>query len=277
MKRIVVLIGLATLAASAVAQECRVEYQRADNMWAAAGRADGELGTETLTLKPTERKVFITDWKYEKRRNDGENYYGSHLRIIRNAGVREVSVTLSEGLGGSDYFSLKPGERKADLRADMREVYCPGTSQEARQLNSPPTIPAPSNLTARQTSPREIVLNWQPVAGAKEYRVYVNPPPAPHLAGRATLVSAPGGHFVISLPATVAAGTVYDGGIEAVGTNGAVSLRALFPRVAVQLAATSGPGTSSTPTAGAGQQCPPGQFVTGFTPTGSLICAAPAR
>jgi len=36
---------------------------------------------------------------------------------------------------------------------------------------------------------------------------------------------------------------------------------------------------SSTPTTAgiAGQQRPPGQFVTGFTPTGSLICAAPAR
>jgi len=41
MKRIVVLIGLATLAASAAAQECRVEYQRADNMWAAARRGRG--------------------------------------------------------------------------------------------------------------------------------------------------------------------------------------------------------------------------------------------
>jgi hypothetical protein len=26
---------------------------------------------ETLTLKPGETKVFNTDWKYEKRRNDG--------------------------------------------------------------------------------------------------------------------------------------------------------------------------------------------------------------
>lgn len=58
MRRIVALMGLAMLAASAVAQqqECRIEYQRADNMWAAVGRADGELGTETLTLRHAQRR-----------------------------------------------------------------------------------------------------------------------------------------------------------------------------------------------------------------------------
>ena len=46
MRCIVVVTALAGLAATAAAQECRIEYQRADNMWAAAGRPDGQLGTE---------------------------------------------------------------------------------------------------------------------------------------------------------------------------------------------------------------------------------------
>ncbi len=61
MNRILLLVCLAITAAPAVAQQCRLEYQRADNMWAALGRPDGALGTETLTLQPGETKVFTTD------------------------------------------------------------------------------------------------------------------------------------------------------------------------------------------------------------------------
>lgn len=67
-------------------------------MWAAAGRADGELGTETLTLKPTERKVFVTDWKYEKRRMTAGTTTAAIYASSRNAGVRQVTVTLSDGV-----------------------------------------------------------------------------------------------------------------------------------------------------------------------------------
>lgn len=63
-------------------------------MWAAPGRPDGALGTETLTLQPGETKVFTTDWKYEKQRNDGRNYYGSHVRTVRNAGQRPINLVF---------------------------------------------------------------------------------------------------------------------------------------------------------------------------------------
>ncbi len=58
----------------------KLDYWRADNMWAAFGRPDGDLGQETISLQPGQKRVFVTDWKYEKKRNDGTNYYGSHGR-----------------------------------------------------------------------------------------------------------------------------------------------------------------------------------------------------
>jgi hypothetical protein len=79
MKGILAFAFLTAVAAPVAAQQqCTIEYQRADNALAAPGRPDGQLGVERLTLKPGETKVFNTDWKYEKQRNDGSNYYGSH-------------------------------------------------------------------------------------------------------------------------------------------------------------------------------------------------------
>lgn len=121
-------------AAGTATAACKLNYQRADNMWAAFGQPAGALGTETISLAAAQDKVFITDWKYEKTRNDGSNYYGSHLRIATNAGSKTIrlqlrSLTLT-GLvvfarTGTDTFwiRLDPGTTK-QLQADLMEVFC---------------------------------------------------------------------------------------------------------------------------------------------------------
>jgi hypothetical protein len=72
----------------------QLDYWRADNMWAAAGRPDGDLGKESITLPVGQTRVFVTDWAYEKRRNDGTNFYGSHGRVLQNAGTVPIDVVL---------------------------------------------------------------------------------------------------------------------------------------------------------------------------------------
>ena len=296
MKRTVVLAILASAAAGALAQECRIEYQRADNAMAAAGRPDGQLGTETLTLKPGQRKVFNTDWKFEKRRNDGTNYYGSHMRILRNTGGAPVRLSLKGnelpvGVAGASIVGqkavgeLKPGGSATQLRHDLEEVICLGSAKPPTPVVGPTS---PSGLVARQVSPDTIVLNWQPVAGAREYRVYVDPPPSPTMAGKPSVVGGNGSQFVIPIR-NVAPGTVYRAGIEAIGANGAASLRALFPPIAVAGGPATGPGPTSgggSPSGGpgtspssnpasSGQQCPAGQFMTGIQANGRITCAPP--
>ena len=306
MKRIVMLAALASIAAGAAAQECRIEYQRADNMWAAAGRPDGQLGTETLTLKPGETKVFNTDWKYEKRRNDGTNYYGSHVRVLRNTGTLPVKLSMAgnEGqtgpaaervVGQKVLSQLDPGKGATSLRADLQEVSCPAGSKEAKTQDqktpggsaNPPQqviVAPPTGLAARQNPSGEIVLSWSPSPDAKEYRVYVDPPQPPLGARPAVVGGGTGpGHFVIMVPRNIAPGTVYRASIEKVGKNSTISPRASFPPVQVQVAASGGgagsgspPGSSSsTPTtpASGDKRCPPGQFVTGISNSGALICA----
>ena len=304
-RAIVVLWALmATAAAPAAAQQCTLEYQRADNMFADMGRPDGPLGKEMLTLEPGQTKVFTTDWKYEKQRNDGANYYGSHTRIVRNTGKRPMKLVFRGDMGsmqggmaaaaaaamkkvGSDRLlgTLNPGV-SWDVKADLMEASCQSADKEAK-------ISAPTGLAARQTSPREIVLTWQKVPDAKEYRVYVDPPQASHLAGRPGVIGGSGTRWVIVLPPSVTPSTVYRASIEAVGANGAVSKRAEFNPVAVQLASGAGgtpqsgggpgstpggasnaPSTPATPSF-AGQRCPSGQFVAGFDDAGRIICARP--
>ena len=79
----------------------KLDYWRADNMWAAAGRPDGELGQETVSLDGASRRVFVTDWRYEKRRNDGTNFYGSHGRRLTNSGTTDLYVRLAGGRDGA--------------------------------------------------------------------------------------------------------------------------------------------------------------------------------
>ncbi len=278
---------LLATAAPALAQTCTLEYQRADNMWAAVGRPDGPLGKESLTLQPGQKKVFITDWKYEKQRNDGENYYGSHTRIVTNTGKRPMVVDLKgdiagfiSGLRGAlrqtggdrAQGTLNPGT-SWNVRADILEVSCAPADKEAKA-----TVEPPANRVARQVSPNEIVLTWDKAPAAREYRVYVQPPPQPHLAGRPGVVGASGTRYVIVVPPNVPSGTAFHASIEAVGTDGAVSPRAAFNPVAVQRAPTAGGGTpqtgAGTPATG-GQRCPPGEFVSGFDGAGKIICARP--
>lgn len=142
-------------------------------------------------------------------------------------------------------------------------------------------VAPPTGLAYRQSA-TEIVLTWRPVQDAKEYHVFIDPPPQPWMAVQPAIVGGNGGHYVIPTRG-VPPGTVYRAAIRTHGNNGTISDRVSFPPVAVAAgggtpSSGSGPTTSGTsPTAAAGQQCPAGQFVTGFTSTGSLICAAPPR
>ncbi|HEU4566377.1 MAG TPA: hypothetical protein VFS05_17060 [Gemmatimonadaceae bacterium] len=105
------------------ADGCVLEYQRADNMWAAAGRPDGSLGVESIALQPGQKKVFITDWRYEKQRNDGTNFYGSHLRIAANKSARRIDVRLVYSPGSWGTGELKPSVIWTGA-ADLQEVSC---------------------------------------------------------------------------------------------------------------------------------------------------------
>lgn len=143
--RLLPVLGLVVLlvsARSAPAQSCTIEYQRADNMWAALGRPDGALGKETVTVAPAATKVFATDWKYEKKRNDGTNYYGSHLRLVTNSGRNPVQLVIvsaslnvetmlgnvltgsSELTWNSALVLMHPGQSRR-VRSDLSEVRCP--------------------------------------------------------------------------------------------------------------------------------------------------------
>ncbi len=123
-----------TAPAGTAATGCKLDYQRADNMWAAFGRPDGPLGTETIALSPGQDRVFNTDWKYEKTHNDGSNYYGSHLRIATNSSAHTIRLQLRTttltGLvvfvnTGSDTFwiRMEPGKSQ-QFQADLMEVFC---------------------------------------------------------------------------------------------------------------------------------------------------------
>lgn len=114
--------GAGTAAGSSGGQPCTLEYQRADNMWAATGRPDGNLGTETLSLASGQSRVFITDWTYEKQRNDGSSYFGSHLRVARNPAAGVLRLRIKPGLS-STWIKLDP-TKSMDFRADLMEVFC---------------------------------------------------------------------------------------------------------------------------------------------------------
>ncbi len=109
-------------AAGSAATSCKLDYQRADNMWAAFGRPDGPLGTETLSLATGQDKVFVTDWKYEKQRNDGTNYYGSHLRVATNSSSRPIRLQVRL-LTSTSWIRLDPGKTQ-QFQADLMEVFC---------------------------------------------------------------------------------------------------------------------------------------------------------
>ncbi len=120
------------------ASSCKLDYQRADNMWADIGRPDGFLGVESISLPNGQAKVFVTDWAYEKQRNDGVNYYGSHLRVANNPGTGivklrlknpasamfgKIGAALASRLGAPGWLIMKPGDR-AEFKDDLMEVHC---------------------------------------------------------------------------------------------------------------------------------------------------------
>src|SRR5688572_3310918 len=94
----------------------KLDYWRAVNMWAAKGRPDGNLGMETVTLQPGQNRLFITDLKYEKVRNDDTNYYGSHGRRLTNSGTETIYVILNSG-----WQMISPGETR-EIQDDIKEV-----------------------------------------------------------------------------------------------------------------------------------------------------------
>jgi hypothetical protein len=129
------LFALAALLAfagqSASAQSCTLEYRRADNMWAPAGQPSASLGVETVTVAKGQARSLLTDWKYEKRRNDGTTYYGSHFRLATNRGttpVRIYSGLLKQSnepysKESQAYYVVQPGETKT-LRDDIYSIGC---------------------------------------------------------------------------------------------------------------------------------------------------------
>jgi hypothetical protein len=141
--RLLVLLGGLALAAPAAAKPaaakaaaakaaarhkatdaCVLQYQRADNMWAPFGVPSGNLGTETVTVPAGTRQYFDTDWKYEKTRNDGVHYYGSHLRVATNTGARLVRFVIrTSPIDLGQYKALEPGESQ-QYQADLVYVGC---------------------------------------------------------------------------------------------------------------------------------------------------------
>jgi hypothetical protein len=103
---------------------CQLDYMRADNAWAAFGRPDGFLGTETVRVPVGQAKTFNPDWRFEKLRNDGVNYYGSHLRVATNTGPRYLRVFLRGAFGSTWDVILQPAERR-EFRDDLLSVGCP--------------------------------------------------------------------------------------------------------------------------------------------------------
>jgi hypothetical protein len=170
-------------AVSAQSAPCVLEYRRADNMWANWGRPDGLIGAETITLQPGQKKVFVTDWSYEKQRNDGTNFYGSHLRRVVNRGtgplqikvrgpgsmltfgkaaatlVSNVSTLNAFGTQGGMLVSLVLGSSptfqagdSALFRHDLAEVSCPGASTSVASVAPPPAPPVVLSLTGARTT-----------------------------------------------------------------------------------------------------------------------------
>jgi len=124
---------LALTGQSASAQSCTLEYRRADNMWAPAGQPSASLGVETVTVAKGQARSLLTDWKYEKLRNDGTTYYGSHFRLATNRGTTPVRIYsgLLKQSSSDDayskqsqaYYVVQPGETKT-LRDDIYSVGC---------------------------------------------------------------------------------------------------------------------------------------------------------
>jgi hypothetical protein len=186
------LLALTLPARAISAQSCVLEYHRANTMWAGWGSPSGDLPTENISLNAGQKKVFTTDWAYEKQRNDGTNYYGSHLRYAVNRGTSPVRVSLRGPmlvlikprdlvLGPTSTFAsikitvdnvvhyvathslsnviglggphfLQPGDI-AFYRHDLAEVSCPGAQATLTATAPPPPPPAQPILLSLTGTP----------------------------------------------------------------------------------------------------------------------------
>ena len=101
-------------APSSSAGFCLIESRRANTMWAESGKATPAPGLESLRLNAGETRMFKSDWSYENRRNDGRNYFGSHLRQLLNTGPREAHVFVRT-LDPNAYFYTVDVERARNV------------------------------------------------------------------------------------------------------------------------------------------------------------------
>lgn len=137
--RTTVPVGVAALAAlgsaalhaepaaaqTATTEYCEMNYARADNMWGDETSAVKSLGWESIRLSPGQKRAFSTDWKYEKMRNDGTNYYGSHGRLVSNLGTRIAKVTYKPTAVTVRTVYIEPKRVSVSLKGDIVEIACP--------------------------------------------------------------------------------------------------------------------------------------------------------
>ena len=119
-------------AAAQSAANCTLTYERADNPFAPTGRPDGNLGKETVTVPVGKSVSFKSEWAHERRRNDGQTYYGSHLRRATNTGQQKVELAVfqfalprqgTQLLTHWTAMGINPGETKLFLH-DLNAVHC---------------------------------------------------------------------------------------------------------------------------------------------------------
>jgi hypothetical protein len=121
-----VLVALSAgpaLAQSAGTGDCRLVFTRADNMWGSAADSRRNLGIESITLQASQKKPFVTDWRYEKTKNDGSTYYGSHGRTFFNGGTRVLKLALKTNPVLTGTLYLDPGQSR-EISGDIVEVIC---------------------------------------------------------------------------------------------------------------------------------------------------------
>jgi hypothetical protein len=124
---------LGAAASTPSAQACSLDYQRADNMWAAYGRPDGNLGTENIAVGAGLSRNFVTDWKYEKTRNDGTNYFGSHLRVVTNKGSLPVIIEIVSAAVSVESMVNNVLQNVRKITWNKGEITIPvGTSRQFR-------------------------------------------------------------------------------------------------------------------------------------------------
>ena len=130
--RDITLLALAALAlggARAAAGQspdyyCDVQYYRADNMWGSKEDAMKSLGMESFRLGQNASKGFETDWKYEKVRNDGRTYYGSHTRLVANKGNYGLTFYLRENPISEPKTYYVPPNSSVAVRGDLVAAIC---------------------------------------------------------------------------------------------------------------------------------------------------------